>query len=490
MKIKGRTTIELYDENNNVIYTQKKNNLVTGAIYNLFKQNYAPGLSGNFEGTASLTPIWKNFGGLQLFENRVNESEIIPWKDSMTGFTGNATDPSHFDSTNPYNGHFVANDSILGNDYCKLVFDFPVGSVAGQIAAVGLTSITGGNAALSSGTESVFAGYGTGESLGGVSRCSLGNLASDNSRVPGSACFIPFVKTSEGRIAGITRGGNLIIVSNSSNVVTFKMYKQSYKIGLTDRYEKVETLAQYESIYGGVVENYPFLEKIDEKTITFPHNPALQNTTIDEEYVYLVESGSSQTGGTDHAVLGRVHFGDDGFSETPEIMTVHGAHTDGTVRNVKTDGKKLYVNTDTSFYFGNLPTWTSGTQEIVLDRIEIPETNLTPFTFMDTCALINRSNITANATRNIYFLTNTNVLNKCIVKFDSNTNASTIHGFCFNFNQPVFGIICQTNGGFHTINCNVFTPYFATINNINPITKYATTGMRVVYELYTEDYNK
>ena len=119
------------------------------------------------------------------------------------------------------------------------------------------------------------------------------------------------------------------------------------------------------------------------------------------------------------------------------------------------------------------------------DKIQLVENNVTPLIFKDTIALMNTGAVTNNSQRNIYFLTNSNILAQNKVIFQG--SCDKIINFTFNFNEPVFGIITETNG-VATINTNVFTAFLGTINNITPIIKYSTVDMTVTYELYTEDY--
>lgn len=471
--MKGRATIEFYKDDK-LIYKKIEHNLITNGVNNLVNQNYVVnGITnngGNVETT--YTPIWKNFSGLMLFTKNLDENVIIPNKDTITYFTGNACDIEHYDSSNVYNGYFDASSSKIEKEKLDLNFTFPLNSATGDIGAICLTSIQGGNCGLANGNDSLFMSY-SDQNLQSGTGCGVGL------DVP-SANYIPYVnKEIDGQVVGINTSGDLVTIKEVDEThISIKTYKVSTQVNFTDTFYKVSSLEEYNTTYGGTLDNLPMLEKVGEETIELINGyDSVLKFNLIENYLYIPK----YTNGTFY--LYRINLEDFTISYQNTNITIDN------IRDYKNDKDKLYITTDTYLYIVNLNEYRDNQYlfENTYDRIEVLEDNLTPIIFKDTISLLNTTNITNNEERNIYFLTNTNVLNKNKIVF--NGSCDNIVSFCFNFNEPCFGIITQT-GDVSTININVFTSYLATINNINVATKYATVVMKVRYELYTDDYEE
>jgi hypothetical protein len=467
--LKGKTTIELYKDNK-LFYRKVETNKVTNAVSNLVNQNYVVnGISNNGgEIATTYAPIWKNFAGLMLFTQNLNEDLIIPDKDAITYFTGNATDAMHYDSNNVYHGKLEANESVIEEDKLDLMFTFPLNSVSGDIGSICLTSISGGNSGLSQGNNSILVSY------------SDRNLQEDGACGVGidtpSANYIPYVKTSvDGNIIGINEDGMMVTLKEVDNTtITLTTYQTKKKVGFTDTFYKLNNIQEFENLFGGTIENLPQIKKIKEETITLPNGYQSMKSSIIDQKLYM----SNMSDNTYY--LYEIDL--DTFSIKYQNATLN---IDG-VFDYRNTGTNLYITTSDYLYVVVLGEYRDNQylNELTFDRIETLEENLTPLVFKDTVALLNTSNIQNDDIRNIYFLTSTNIFNKNIIKFAG--TCDNIINFCFNFNEPVMGVITKT-GDVATINTNVFAPYLATINNINVCTKYATVMMKVHYELYQEE---
>ena len=471
--MKGRATIEFYKDDK-LIYKKIHNNMITNGVNNLVNQNYVVNGITNNGGRVetTYTPIWKNFAGLMLFTRNIDESVIIPTKDVITYFTGNGTDIDHFDSANVYHGYFDASTSKIDKEKLDLQFVFPLNSVAGDIGSICLTSIMGGNNGLANGSDSILVSY-SDQNLQSGNGCGVGL------DVP-SANYIPYINHEiDGQVVGINPNGDLVTIKEVDEThITIKTYKVSTKVNFTDTFYKVANLEEYNSVYGGTLDNLPMLTKVGEETIELinGYDSVLKFNLIDN-FLYIPKYDA----GTFY--LYRVNLEDFTISYQNTSVSIEN------IRDYKNVEDKLYITTDTYLYMVNLSEYKENQYlfENTYDRIEVLEDNLTPIIFKDTISLLNTTNITQDEERNIYFLTNTNVLNKNKIVF--NGSCDNIVSFCFNFNEPCMGVITQV-GDVSTININVFTSYLATINNINVATKYATVVMKVLYELYTDDYEE
>ena len=467
--MKGRAIIELYKDNK-LIYKKIEHNLVTNAVNNLVNQNYIVNSITNNGGRVetTYTPIWKNFAGLMLFTNNIDENLIIPNKRALSYFTGNACDVEHFNSSNVYHGVFESGKSTISKEKLELHYSFPLNSVSGNIGCVALTSIQGGNNGLANGSESLFVSYSDQNLQNG--KCGVGvDVPSSN--------YIPYCNNDiDGQIVGISPEGKLVTISLIDTThIKIKLYDVKTKVNFVDTFYKMSNLEEFNSIYGGTLDNLPMVEKINEQTIEMINGiDDINKFSIIGNYLYITKHNS----GTFY--LYKINLEDYSISYQNTQVSINN------VVDYKNTEDVLYVTNNNYLYMINLGEYKENQYlyETTYDRIEVLEENLTPIVFKDTIALMNTNNISSD-TRNIYFLTNTNILNKNVIKF--NGNCDKIVNFCFNFNEPCFGIITNT-GNISTININVFAPYLATINNITPCTKYSTVVMKVVYELFTSDY--
>lgn len=471
--MKGRATIEFY-KNDKLIYKKIEHNLVTNAVNNLVNQNFLVNGITNNGGRVETTysPIWKNFSGLLLFTQNLDTNIIIPNKDAMTFFTGNGCDSTHFNSSNVYHGYFDANSSKIEREKLDLQFVFPLGSVAGDIGSICLTSIVGGNNGLSNGSESLFLSY-TDQNLQSGNSCGVGL------DVP-SSCYIPYCNSSiDGHIIGVSKDGSMICIKEVDTThLLIKLYKINTQVNFTDTFYKINNKEEFTSIYGGTLDNLPMLEKVAEETIELINGyDSISKFTLIDNYLYIPKLSG------DTFYLSRLNLEDLTFTYQNVSTNISNVFD---YRNVE---DKLYVTTSNYLYIVNLSQYKENQYlfETTFNRVELLESNLTPIVFKDTISLLKTTNITANEERNIYFLTNTNVLLKNKIKF--NSACDEIINFTFNFSEPCFGIITK-QGDYSTINVNVFTSYLATINNINIATKYSTVVMKVRYELYTNDYEE
>lgn len=467
--LKGKATIEFFDENGKLIRRKIEYNKVTNAVKNLVNQNYVVNAITNNGGevASSLTPIWKNFCGLLLFTKNLDEDIIIPNKDTISYFTGNACDSSHYNSGNVYHGYFDSANSTISKDKLDLYFTFDLNSICSDIGSICLSSIQGGNCGLLGGLDSLFVSY-SDKNLQTGSTCGVGL------DVP-SANFIPYVdNTIDGQIIGINANGNLVTMSLIDNThIKIKLYNVKKEVNFTDTFYKIASLEEFTSIYGGTLDNLPMLEKISEQEVELINGiDDINNFSIIDNYLYATK------------VTNNTYYM---YKIDLDTYTVSYQNTTLEIENVvnyKNIEDTLYITTTNYLYIVKLNEYKESQYlfETTYDRIEVMEENLTPIVFKDTIALLNTSAVTSGDERNIYFLTNTNIFNQNKIVFSG--DCDKIVNFCFNFAEPCFGIVTNT-GNISTININVFAPYLATINNISIATKYATVVMKVHYELFT-----
>lgn len=492
-QLKGKATICLYNKDKQMVYKKVEHNAVTDAVKNLVNQNYTLDAIRNASGDVinTYTPIWKNFAGLLLFKDELDDDIIIPNKGALTGFTGQGTDSTHYDSSNIYHGQPVAADTIIQDEYCKFKYVFPAQHVPGTISAVALTSTQGGNNGLQGGNGSLLVSY-SDENLETGNSCGVGlDVPSSN--------FIPYIKTSvDGYCVGITEDGKLVTIkTGENNTFVIKLYAIESKVNFTKTFHKISSLAEYETQYGGTLDNLPFVtlkqtysvnNKIPQTSggyITFTIDD-MKKSTILGSTVYIPKIAS---GGAVFTLL-KLVLNDDGttsYSYCQLNMTSTITYSD-VINNgdFRFDNNKLYVTDGSFLYVVRIPAFDNSIHNgNIFDKIQLVENNITPLLWKDTIALMNTSAVTSGTTRNLYFLTNSNILAQNKVIFGG--SCDKIVNFCFNFMEPVLGIITETNG-VATINTNVFTSYLATINNISSVTKYSTLEMTVTYEIYTEDY--
>lgn len=472
--MKGKTTIQFFDENGKKLSERIEYNKITEAVNNIVNPNFiVNGITNNGgEVVNTYTPIWKNFAGLQLFADSIDENVIIPGKHEFSKFTGNGADANHYDSTNVYHGYFDAANSEITAEKLKLQYIFPLNSVAGTIASICLSSIQGGNNGLVNGTESLFLSYSNQD-------LQNGQYVGVGIDTP-SANYIPYcIDGNDGLMVGINDDGQLVTLKAVDTThISIKLYSINTKVNFTDSFYRINSLADFQSVYGGLLENLPMLNIESEAEIELINGfDDISKSTLVGNYIYIPKNTNGVF--TNY----RIDLNND-FEVKYQINTTTNI---ANIVDYKNNGNKLYITTTNYLYIVNLGDYDNSTHEITFDRLELVENDLVPVVWKDTVCLLNTKNIAANDVRNIYYLTDTNVLNRNTLKF--NNACDEIINFCFNFNEPIFGIITKT-GTTSTINTNIFTAYLATINNISPAVKYSTVAMKIIYEIYSDDYEE
>lgn len=144
-KLKGHTKITLRDVKTGEVKIVEKDNLVTGAIANLFANNYANTLN---TASSDIMPIRNLFGGVLCFGNQLteNQSNIYPPSQSenpLIAHAGSSADLT--DTANPKQGQRNESESGEITNGWKWVFDFTTSQGNGTISSVGLCSGVGGS---------------------------------------------------------------------------------------------------------------------------------------------------------------------------------------------------------------------------------------------------------------------------------------------------------------------------------------------------------
>lgn len=156
--IKGKTTIQLFDAKTGKLTDEvTKTNLVTNAVRNALGGAFNQLASGNtwsrgMTNVQSLykLPAGKNFaqalyGGVLVFSKPITEDvdHCLPSIEEIKTFIGCANQ-SAFNTGNTFRGSINSDESEVGKDYVKFVWDFNTNQCNGDIASICLTSDCGG----------------------------------------------------------------------------------------------------------------------------------------------------------------------------------------------------------------------------------------------------------------------------------------------------------------------------------------------------------
>lgn len=476
-KMKGVATIRLLDKKGNLIYEQEEKNKVTNAVQNIGSNNFVVnGLKENANILARVyTPFYKAWRGCLMFKEQLDDDLIIPNKHAFTMFTGRGCDVEHFDNTNEYDGYIDNNNSTIEKEKLETKFVFEDSACPGDIGCICLTSVSGGNCGLSGGNNSLFVEY-TNGALDKDGKCGVGL------DVP-AASYVPYVSIAkDGIIVGTTKSGNLVVIKEiDTTTIQLKIYKIKEECNFTDTFYEINSVQDYETYYGGVLENTPLFELKFSSEISLSNGYGdIYKATILDDYLYIC----NLSGGLLYNY--KIDIGE----KDETRFKVYYQNTSLSISDVcdyRNTEDKAYITTPTYLYIINLNEYRENQYvfENTYTRIETLENNLTPLVFKDTVALLNVSNVQNEEERSIYFLTDTNIFNQNKIVF--NGTCDKIVNFTFNFLEPVFGIV-TTSGNYCTINANIFIAYLATINNISSVTKYQTTKLEVIYRLTTSNY--
>jgi hypothetical protein len=157
MNLKGRTTIQIRDAETGVIKEElTDDNLVTDAVSHVLNGalNCLMNTSNNglqsrkdwSEGLAFSEGFAKDlFGGVLIFDSAITEeaSHVIPTTAEMDSFIGCGCQDASL-AGDKFRGSLNAQETVIGDDFCKFVWDFSTAQANGDIAAICLTSNAGG----------------------------------------------------------------------------------------------------------------------------------------------------------------------------------------------------------------------------------------------------------------------------------------------------------------------------------------------------------
>ena len=153
--VKGRATIKLFDADGHEVYSKTDDNLVTNAVSDLinsgsfYQMISATAAAQKYNIIVNNTPLSKNmFGGLLLFRSEIAEDAtkyMLPRNSICVGAAGNGL------SSAVDRGSFNPTESEQTENGYKFVWDFTTSQCNGDISAIALTSILGGNSFLPNG---------------------------------------------------------------------------------------------------------------------------------------------------------------------------------------------------------------------------------------------------------------------------------------------------------------------------------------------------
>lgn len=157
MNLKGRTTIQIRDAETGLIKEElTDDNLVTDAVSHVLNGALNCLMNTSNNGIQS-RPNWSEgfafsegfakdlFGGVLIFGSAVTEdaSHVIPSTAEMDSFVGCGCQDASL-SGDKFRGSLNAQETVIGDDFCKFVWDFSTAQANGDIAAICLTSNAGG----------------------------------------------------------------------------------------------------------------------------------------------------------------------------------------------------------------------------------------------------------------------------------------------------------------------------------------------------------
>lgn len=172
MNLKGRTTIQIRDAETGLIKAEvTDDNLVTNAVNNILNGALNCLMTTSKNGLQN-KPDWSGglafsegfakdlFGGVLIFGSAVTSeaNHIIPSTAEMDSFVGCGCQGASL-TGDKFRGSLNVQETVIGDDYCKFVWDFTTAQANGDIAAICLTSNAGGavgfkqNVSSSSATE-------------------------------------------------------------------------------------------------------------------------------------------------------------------------------------------------------------------------------------------------------------------------------------------------------------------------------------------------
>lgn len=154
MKLKGKTTIQLFDaETGEMTHEVENENLVTNAVKNIFNgvlnqyAKIASGTSYNFDYLFSVpNNVAKDlYGGLLIFSGKIEENveHCIPTPEEIKTCIGTGNQGASR-TGDTHKGNFNAIESVVGDNYVTFVWDFSTEQCNGDIACICLTSDVGG----------------------------------------------------------------------------------------------------------------------------------------------------------------------------------------------------------------------------------------------------------------------------------------------------------------------------------------------------------
>ena len=146
-KFNNKMIIELKDENGNVIDTRTYGNIITNGYLNLVKILFNPyvlQVGTNMKTTMEKYPPRNAFGGVQMFDNYVNETiDTLTVNDVLTRGTCHAG--GEYAGNDPTRGTLLTNECEFTDEFIKFKWEWGTKKGNGTHKSIALMPIDGGN---------------------------------------------------------------------------------------------------------------------------------------------------------------------------------------------------------------------------------------------------------------------------------------------------------------------------------------------------------
>lgn len=472
--MKGKTKIEIFNENGKLKKVYEKENMITNLLNNLFSNNlpsfidmysdYKLNRINNF------TPIINNtIGGILLFDSHLVEDveHIIPTAEDFSKFVGNAG--GIFSGVSETRGTLNLNESTEIENGYRFVWDWKSGQ-AMTINSLALTSKDGGDAGLYK-TDTTATTIMTGAS----SKLNI-NKGLNTKFGEGSSLF-PYINiNNDGVLVHISEDlKNYICINTiSNNSCMLNKFTLRDNISLSDNIEVITNTNKYS--------NLDELSNITKYSQTISTSRRLMNARYmfaDKDYIYsLYSSISNNTELTINYI--RINPSDFYVVEKDINITLNKSMSSSTIRPMIIKNDKIYMtdNTNNLLYIIDINT------ETIQEVIDIPISGTyIPVLFNEFIMLQHFNTGNVSLTKHCYILDSNNVLRYNNILY----NSAGYYGFFPVFDylpKPFFLSRCYHNNILSTINMNLLNIYFVSINNLDTtIEKGTQDTLKITYEI-------
>ena len=517
--VKGRATIKLFDEGGHEVYSKTDDNLVTNAVSDLinsgsfYQMISEKAAAQKYNIIANNVPLSKNmFGGLLLFKDAIPEDAtkyMLPRNSVCVGAAGNGL------SSAVDRGSFNPTESEQTESGYKFVWDFTTSQCNGDIAAIALTSILGGNSFMPNSTTSKC------ETLSNFSSYSASEVHVriwQNPTVTG-------ILDSDMVESNIVQPFYISPIIGSSRYIVFADKMNMKIVAYRLRTSNVRRISDMHA-YTWWLDSQPALQ-IDLSTLTPAIISGSKNfgITVDGEGFYIIYPTGQRQFAKKHYTWQSVEIKSDFDLENPTKVIVEDTAASVTVATTfdlynpsspSYTSFGAYDSESNNYYIygadGKIHLVEGATGNEI--AISAAASSLSSSITISACGSLYVSGhkkpqtlSQSDTTYNFSFLTGQRLSDDAItMNVTYNTMTFNEAGTNYAYNSWAFrGILCACyisdgvtgSGRIAKISLNnekeskgyyitVFTPatYLATINNITPVTKTNATSMKVIYEIY------